>query len=263
MISLKSVLRRERTVTVAGLLGLVLVAWIYLWGGAGMGMSALDMTAFSLFPHTQVPVPGSMSAGWPVVVSMWWIMMIAMMTPSAAPLVLLYGLVLRRQASNGQNLFVLTCMLLAGYLLSWLGFAIVAAGFQLALQPAGLISEMTLWSRSRVLSAAILALAGLYQFSSLKHACLTKCRSPVRFLTEHWRPGRLGSLTLGLRHGAYCVGCCWMLMSLLFVGGVMNLVWIAALTIAVLIEKFSPAGTTIGKFSGALLLCWAAVTLLV
>ena len=263
MISVTSVLQREQTIIAAGLVGLVIVAWSFLWDGAGMGMSALDMTTLTLFPHMQVEVPGSMPVSWPVVISMWWIMMIAMMTPSAAPLILLYGLVLRNHTGNGKDVFALTFMLLAGYLFSWLAFAVVAAGCQEALQPAGLISEMMLWSRSRVLSASVLALAGLYQFSPLKHACLAKCRSPVRFLTDYWRPGRLGSLTLGLRHGAYCVGCCWMLMALLFVGGVMNLIWIAALTIVVLIEKLLPAGTNVGKFSGGLLLCWAVATLLV
>ena len=263
MIGVTTVLQRERAIVAAALVGLVLIAWFFLWDGAGMGMSALDMTTLSLFPHMQAEVPGGMPASWPVIISMWWVMMIAMMTPSAAPLILLYGLVLRRHTANGKDVFALTFMLLAGYLLSWLAFAVIAAGFQQALQPAGLISEMMLWSRSRVLSASILALAGLYQFSPLKHACLTKCRAPVRFLTDHWRPGRLGSLTLGLRHGAYCVGCCWMLMALLFVGGVMNLLWIVALTIVVLIEKLSPAGTNVGKFSGGLLLCWAVATLVV
>jgi predicted metal-binding membrane protein len=122
---------------------------------------------------------------------------------------------------------------------------------------------MMLWSRSKVLSALVLAMAGLYQFSPLKHACLAQCRSPVRFLTEYWRPGRLGSFILGVRHGAYCVGCCWMLMALLFVGGVMNLVWIAVLTAVVLMEKLLSAGEKIGRFSGGLLLIWAIATMLV
>lgn len=263
MISLAAVLQRERIIIVAGLAGLVAAAWFYLWAGAGMGMSALDMTTISLFPHLQAEVAGSMRVGYPVIILMWWIMMVAMMTPSSAPLVLLYGVVLRRHTKNGKDVFILTLVLLSGYLLSWLAFSVVAAAFQQALQPTGLISEMMLWSRSRTLSASVLALAGLYQLSPLKHACLSKCRSPVRFLTEYWQPGRWGSFTLGLRHGAYCVGCCWMLMALLFVGGVMNLVWIAVLTSIVLIEKLSPARAKIGQLTGGLLLCWAATTLFV
>ena len=263
MISPITILRYERTLIAAGLVGVVLVAWIYLWHGAGMGMSARDMTTLSLFPHLQAEVGGSMRADWPVVIAMWWVMMIAMMTPSSAPLILLYGVVLRRHAKTGKDIFIPTFLLLLGYLIAWLAFAVIAATFQQLLEPAGLISEMMLWSRSKVLSALVLAMAGLYQFSPLKHACLAQCRSPVRFLTEYWRPGHLGSFILGVRHGAYCVGCCWMLMALLFVGGVMNLVWIAVLTVVVLMEKLLSAGEKIGRFSGGLLLIWAIATMLI
>jgi predicted metal-binding membrane protein len=263
LIGIEAVLRRERAVISAGLAALVALAWVYLWQGAGMGMSALDMTTLSLFPHRQSDVMGEMDSTWPVVVAMWWVMMIAMMTPSAAPLVLLYGLVLRRHAAPGQNAYLPSLLLLAGYLVAWLAFAVAAAALQKSLQPAGLLSEMMLWSKSAALSASVLAAAGLYQFSDLKYACLAHCRSPVRFLTEYWRPGRFGSFVLGVRHGAYCVGCCWMLMALLFVGGVMNLIWIAMLTVVVLVEKLSPAGATVGKLSGGLLIAWAVATLLV
>jgi predicted metal-binding membrane protein len=259
----ESVLRRERAVVAAGLVAIVALAWAYVWQGAGMGMSAADMTGLSLFPHLQADDMGEMNSAWPVVIAMWWVMMIAMMTPSAAPLVLLYGLVLRRHEATGRNAYLLSLLLLAGYLLVWLAFAIIAASAQTALQPAGLLSEMMFWSKSAALSATILACAGLYQFSNLKHACLAQCRNPARFLTEHWRPGRLGSLILGVRHGAYCVGCCWMLMALLFVGGVMNLIWIAMLTLLVLVEKLTSPGETIGKLSGGLLIVWAVATLLV
>ena len=263
MIGIEGVLRRERVVISVGLAAVVALAWGYLWHGAGMGMSALDMTSLTLFPHRQTDAMGSMDAAWAVVITMWWVMMIAMMTPSAAPLILLYGVVLRRHTAAGQSAYVPTWLLLAGYLTVWLAFSVVAATLQKALQPAGLISEMMLWSRSATLSAAVLAAAGLYQLSPLKRACLTQCRSPVRFLTEHWRPGRFGSFMLGVRHGAYCVGCCWVLMALLFVGGVMNLIWIAALTLLVLVEKLSPVGEKIGKVSAGLLIVWAVATLLV
>jgi len=259
----ESVLRRERAVVAAGLAALIVAAWAGIWHGAGMGMNAMDMTALSLFPHLLPGDMGEMDSSWSIVIAMWWVMMIAMMTPSAAPLVLLYGTVLRRHEGNSRTAYLASLLLLAGYLLAWLAFASAAAAVQKALQPAGLLSEMMLWSRSAVLSAAILAFAGLYQFSGLKHACLAQCRSPVRFLTEHWRPGRFGSLWLGVRHGAYCVGCCWALMALLFVGGVMNLAWIAVLAALVLAEKLAPAGAAIGKWSGGLLLAWAAATLLV
>ena len=263
MISIEAVLRRERPVIAAGLAAVAALAWVYLWRGAGMGMSAIDMTTLSLFPHRQADVMGEMDSTWPVIVAMWWVMMIAMMTPSAAPLVLLYGLVLRRHAAPGHSAYLPSLLLLAGYLVVWLAFAVAAAALQKALQPAGLLSAMMLSSKSAALSAAVLAAAGLYQLSDFKHTCLAQCRDPVRFLTEHWRPGRFGSFVLGVRHGAYCVGCCWMLMALLFVGGVMNLIWIAMLTLVVLVEKLAPAGATIGKLSGGLLIVWAGATLLV
>jgi len=263
LISIEAVLRRERPVIAAGLAAVAALAWVYLWRGAGMGMSAIDMTTLSLFPHRQADVMGEMDSTWPVIVAMWWVMMIAMMTPSAAPLVLLYGLVLRRHAAPGHSAYLPSLLLLAGYLVVWLAFAVAAAALQKALQPAGLLSAMMLSSKSAALSAAVLAAAGLYQLSDFKHTCLAQCRDPVRFLTEHWRPGRFGSFVLGVRHGAYCVGCCWMLMALLFVGGVMNLIWIAMLTLVVLVEKLAPAGATIGKLSGGLLIVWAGATLLV
>ncbi|MDQ3189259.1 MAG: DUF2182 domain-containing protein [Pseudomonadota bacterium] len=263
MTGIEAVLRRERAVITAGLAAVVALAWVYLWQGAGMGMSAIDMTAASLFPHKQADVIGEMDSTWPVIIAMWCVMMIAMMTPSAAPLVLLYGRVLRHHAAPGQNAYLPSLLLLAGYLAVWFAFAVAAAALQKALQPAGLLSPMMLWSKSAALSAAVLCAAGLYQLSNLKHACLAQCRSPARFLTEHWRAGRFGSFMLGARHGVFCVGCCWMLMALLFVGGVMNLIWIAMLTLVVLVEKLAPAGATIGKLSGGLLIVWAGATLLV
>jgi predicted metal-binding membrane protein len=155
------VLRRERAVISAGLAAIVGLAWAYIWLGAGMGMSAIDMTALSLFPHRQHDVVGEMASTWPIIIAMWWVMMIAMMTPSAAPLILLYGLVLRRNAKLSQDVYIPSLLLLAGYLAAWLVFAVAAAALQMALQPAGLISQMMLWSKSATLSAALLAIAGL------------------------------------------------------------------------------------------------------
>jgi predicted metal-binding membrane protein len=266
VIQLEAVLRRERAVLAAGLAALVVLAWLYLWHGAGMGMSALDMTRTTLFPHREADPGGEMELTIPVVVLMWWVMMIAMMTPSAAPLVLLYTRVGRHRAAGdppAEAAIAPAAFLAVGYLLMWLLFSVVAATVQGLLQPAGLISGMMLWSKTAALSASVLAAAGLYQLSPLKQACLRHCRGPAQFLVNHWRPGRTGALLLGMRHGAYCIGCCWLLMALLFVGGVMNLVWIAVLTLFVLIEKLAPSGATIGKWSGALLLVWAAATLIV
>ncbi|NHL69057.1 DUF2182 domain-containing protein [Burkholderia ambifaria] len=263
MTPVDDVLGRERVVTLLGLTALAGACWAYLWTGAGTGMSALDMTAVALFPHRLADDMGAMAPSLATVILMWWVMMIAMMTPGAAPLVLLYRRVLRHHDPAGAESAFTSTFLLAGYLASWFAFSVVAAGLQMLLQPAGLISGMMLWSKSAVLSAIVLALAGIYQFSPLKQACLRQCRSPVRFLTTYWRPGITGSFLLGVRHGAYCVGCCWLLMALLFVGGVMNVVWIVALSLFVLIEKVLPGGERIGRALGVVLIAWAVATLLV
>ncbi|WP_193100439.1 DUF2182 domain-containing protein [Burkholderia sp. Z1] len=263
MIPLDNWLGRERVITLLGMAALVGICWFYLWTGAGTGMSALEMTTVALFPHRLADDMGSMDPSLPTVIVMWWVMMIAMMTPSAAPLVMLYRRVLRHRSADGAGSAFTSVSLLAGYLIAWLAFSIGAALLQKLLQPAGLISAMMLWSKSAVLSAIVLALAGLYQFSPLKRACLRQCRAPAGFLVAHWRPGVAGSFLLGARHGMYCVGCCWLLMALLFVGGVMNVVWIAALSLVVFAEKILPGGERIGRALGVVLIAWAGVTLIV
>ncbi|AOK19736.1 metal-binding protein [Burkholderia cepacia] len=262
MIGIDPLFRHERVVTLLGMAALVGVCWFYLWTGAGTGMSALDMTAATLFPHRLPHGIGSMDPSLPTVIAMWWVMMIAMMTPSAAPLVMLYRRVLRHYGAADGASSASSLALLAGYLTIWLAFSIAAASLQKVLQPTGLISAMMLWSKSALLSAIVLAAAGIYQLSPFKRACLTQCRSPVQFLTTHWRPGVAGSFLLGLHHGLYCVGCCGLLMALLFVGGVMNVVWIAALSVFVFAEKILPGGERIGRALGIVLIAWAGATLL-
>ncbi|ABO57973.1 DUF2182 domain-containing protein [Burkholderia sp. SIMBA_043] len=263
MIPVDELFGRERVVTLLGMAALVAACWGYLWTGAGTGMSALDMTAVALFPHRLAGGIGRMDPSAATVILMWWVMMIAMMTPGAVPLVLLYRRVLRQSGGRRDGSAWSSACLLAGYLAAWFAFSVAAATLQMLLQPAGLISGLMLWSKSAALSAIVLALAGAYQFSPLKRACLRQCRSPVRFLATHWRPGMWGVFVLGLRHGAYCVGCCWMLMALLFVGGVMNVVWIVTLSLVVLVEKVLPGGERAGRALGAVLIGWAIATLLV
>lgn len=263
MSSIEGLLRHERTITAFGLIAVIALAWLYLWSGAGMGMSALDMTAIALFPHRLADAAGAMNPSLATAILMWWTMMIAMMTPSAAPLVLLYRRVLRHYGAAGTATAVPSLVLLAGYLTAWLAFSVGMALLQNVLQPTGLMSGMMLWSKNALFSAAILGAAGVYQFSPFKRACLKQCRSPVNFLMTHWRPGVSGSFMLGIEHGAYCVGCCWMLMALLFVGGMMNLVWIAALSFFVFLEKLLPVGEYVGRVLGGVLIVWAGVTLLV
>jgi predicted metal-binding membrane protein len=261
MNGIERLLGRGRAVTALGIAAVVASSWFYLWTGAGIGMSAPEMTAVALFPH-RLPASGSMDPSLSTAIVMWWVMMIAMMTPSAAPLILLYRRVLRHHGSAQAASAVQSACLLAGYLSAWLAFSVCAALLQQALEPSGLISSMMLWSRSAWLSAAVLAAAGAYQFSPLKRACLTQCRSPVKFLTEYGRPGALNGFALGARHGLYCIGCCWLLMALLFVGGIMNLAWIGALSLIVFVEKIVPGGERIGRMLGVVLLVWAGATLI-
>lgn len=272
--------RRERILMLTGLSALCTLGWLYLATGAGLGMSAAETTHWALFPHRQAAVdaastmagmdmastgPGWDMRMWMLMIAMWWIMMAAMMVPSAAPTILLYARVHRHAAARGpkQSGLAPTSAFLSGYMLVWLGFSAAAAISYWALERLGLISAINMSSQSRWLSAMVLIAAGLYQLTPLKNTCLSQCRAPVSFLSRHWRPGSLGALRLGAMHGAFCVGCCWMLMALLFVGGVMNFFWIAALAMLVLIEKLLPPGRWIGRGVGILLLAWGAATLIV
>ena len=193
------------------------------------------------------------SPSWPLVAAMWAVMMVAMMLPSAAPAILLYGAVHRRSLRVGTPP---TAAFLAGYLACWTGFALLAAALQVALERAALASPMTMALASREAAAGLLIAAGLYQLSPLKNACLGRCRSPAQFLSRHYWPGAWGAARLGLLHGAFCVGCCWMLMALLFVGGVMNLAWIALLALLVAAEKLLPKGEWIARIAGLAMIVW-------
>lgn len=276
-LSLERLLRRDRAITLAGLVALCVLAWFYLLAGAGLDMSAWDMTTLSLFPHLQAggataSMPGmDMSgtqrpaSGWGLMLAMWWIMMIAMMLPAAAPTILLYARVYRHAGTQAaaEHQVAPTGAFAAGYLLVWLFFAALATALHWALERSGLISDMMMGSQSRLLSAAVLLAAGAYQLSPLKNACLAHCRAPASFLALHWRPHASGALRLGMLHGAYCVGCCWVLMLLLLVGGVMNLVWIIALAVLVLTEKVAPAGGWAARGAGLVLIAWGVATLAV
>lgn len=187
-----------------------------------------------------------------IVVIMWWVMMVAMMIPSASPTILLYAHVHRH--SIGLETAPPTAVFLGGYLASWLAFALIAAGLQL-----WLVSPMSMTLANRQIAAGLLIAAGLYQLSPFKEACLRRCRSPALFLSRHYRPGPLGALRLGMLHGAYCVGCCWLLMALLFVGGVMNLAWVAGLTLLVAAEKLLPGGLWLARIAGVSMIVWGSV----
>jgi predicted metal-binding membrane protein len=270
----ESALRRDRWIVIVGLAAMTLLSWAYILAGAGTGMSLWAMTSASLFPHRMAEMPmGSMPMQpdawtpgyWVIMLLMWWIMMIAMMTPSAAPMILLCVRA-TRHAQAGERLeqgAVPTAAFAGGYLLAWLGFSLIATLLMWALARTAFTSAMTMSSTSAWLSAAILIFAGLYQLSPLKHVCLQRCRNPADFLSRHWRPGPLGALRMGLEHGLFCIGCCWVLMALLFVGGIMNVLWIGVLALFVILEKLAPHGPTFARLGGIVLLAWGATTLLV
>lgn len=261
----ETLLRRERRIVLAGLLLITGLAWAWVLVGSGTGMSAFHMTTWRFPPPLHDGMVENWTIGYAVVMFfMWWIMMIAMMTPSAAPLVLLYARAYRHEQRLGKlpEGTVPTFVFVLGYLLSWACFSLVATGLQWGLERAGLLHQMWMWSINPYLTAALLIAAGLYQFTPLKLACLQHCRSPAQYLAEHFQPGAPGALRLGWKHGLYCLGCCWFLMALLFAGGIMNLLWIAGLAIYVLLEKLAPQGQLIARVAGLAMVLvglWVAV----
>jgi predicted metal-binding membrane protein len=257
-----------------GLVALSVLAWLYVLAGAGTGMPAWHMISLSLFPHRlgEMPMGGMVAhsgawspAYWLIALLMWWVMMVAMMTPSAAPMILLYARATRHAQAGGrmQPGVVATASFAGGYLLAWLAYSGAATLLMWLLERSGVLAVTRMGSTSAWLSAGLLIVAGLYQFSSLKTACLQTCRTPAEFLSRHWRPGASGALRMGLAHGTYCVGCCWALMALLFVGGVMNLLWIAILAMFVLAEKLAPQGPWMSRLAGLILVLWGLATLMI
>jgi predicted metal-binding membrane protein len=196
--------------------------------------------------------------------SMWWLMMIAMMLPSAAPMVLLHAAVTRKGLARADDagpkapshrLLSATTAFIAGYLVMWGAFSLVAVVAQWALERGELLSAMMM-STSKLLGSGLLLAAGVWQLTPLKTVCLRHCRSPISFLSAHWRPGVGGAFRMGTKHGVFCLGCCWFLMALLFYGGVMNLIWIIGLALFVLAEKMMPAGVAFGRVTGLLFIAW-------
>jgi len=180
---------------------------------------------------------------------MWAVMMVAMMVPSASPMIETYARIARAHSSaSAYNVWLFA----AAYIVVWALFSAGATAGQIALQRGALITSG--FVTTPLISGIILAIAGLYQLTPLKQACLGHCRSPIGFFTTEWRAGAAGAFKMGLKHGAFCVGCCWMLMALLFVLGVMNLLWVAAISVFVLLEKVTPYGRAIARITGVAML---------
>jgi predicted metal-binding membrane protein len=220
-------LRHERALIACTVALLTAIGWAYLIQDIEMAGMEPPLTAL---------------------IAMWWLMMLAMMLPSAAPAVLLYAKV--RRSRDDDAAIAKTWVFLTGYLVVWLCFSIAAALTQ------SLVIDASMILRDSSIPGALLIVAGVYQLSPLKSACISQCRSPGQFISRHWRSGWAGAVRLGVIHGAYCVGCCWLLMGLLFVGGVMNLLWVIGLSVLVAAEKLLPAKLLLPKISGVALISW-------
>lgn len=249
--TLEAMLRRDRGIVLLGLAGITLLAWAYIV------YLARDMnTGMAMSSDMGMPLVQSWgSVDFALMFVMWAVMMTAMMVPTAAPMVLVYAN-LNRKRRDSQPAVTLTAVFLLGYLVIWSAFAALATVAQWSLHIGALLSPMMV-TTSSIVGGVLLLAAGIFQWSPIKYACLANCRTPIGFLMTEWRDGRRGALAMGIRHGLYCLGCCWVLMSLLFVLGVMNLLWIAALAGFVLMEKVAPKGHLVSRLSGLLLIGWS------
>lgn len=266
--ALEATLRRDRWVVAAGLTGLAALAWITL---ARLALAMPDMRGPSMSsmpampPMSSMPaissMPPSLSgmamapawgpADFVIAFAMWVVMMVAMMVPSAAPVLLLFA-TLNRRRREPQQPAIPTAVFLLGYLAVWSAFSVLATLAQAVLHQASLLSA-SIAATSAWISGGLLVLAGVYQWTPLKAACLAACRSPLAFLMTRWRDGASGAVLMGARHGLYCLGCCWLLMALLFVAGVMNLLWVAVIAVFVLVEKTVRGGPWAGRLAGGAL----------
>ncbi len=242
---IETALKRDRLIVLLGLAVIAMLAWAYTVHEA-WEMNTMDIETCM----------GLSAKSWgltdlTLLFLMWTVMMAAMMIPSVSQMVLLYARTMRMRG-HGGGVVKLTGVFVLGYLTSWTGFSLLAALAQWGLHEAALISPMMV-STSHLLGGAILIAAGVFQWTPLKHACLSHCRSPLGFLMTEWREGTRGAFVMGLRHGTYCVGCCWLLMAVLFVTGVMNLLWVAIIAAFVLIEKLAPSGQWVARTAGVLL----------
>ena len=243
------VLSRDRWVVLAALAAVVALAWAYL-ARVVLAQPAMDMDAVAM---AAMPPPVWDAGYFAATLAMWIVMMIGMMLPSAAPTVLLFD-ALRMHGDPGRRRdHRATAIFAAGYVLAWVAFSVFATTAQWALSATKLLSAM-MAGKSPLFAGSLLVIAGVYQFTRWKTACLSQCRSPAEFLVRHGRPGPLGPLLMGVQHGVQCIGCCWALMALLFAFGVMNLLWVAALAVFVFIEKLTPAGPLIGRIGGLLMI---------
>ena len=258
--ALESLLKRDRYIVVAGILLVAAIAWAYTvyLARSNAGMGGMDMAMGGMAMADMRSWGG---ADFLLMFLMWAVMMTAMMVPTATPMILTFAAVNRRRRANRQP-FVSTGVFLAGYVAVWTAFSVLATLGNWGLHQASLLSSMMGETTNSYLGGSLLLAAGAFQWSPLKFACLNHCRSPMGFVMTSWREGKAGAIRIGLEHGAYCLGCCWVLMALLFVLGIMNLAWIAALAAVVLAEKVLPKAEWFSRASGLALAAWGILTIL-
>ena len=258
--AVESLIQRDKVITIIAIAVLVGATLTYTVLGVGMNMSAIQMTPGLGQSQMSMPNMSAMKnmAATPAVWSfnysvlmffMWWTMMIAMMLPSASPMILLYTALIRR-TKKAKSIIRQVTSFICGYLLAWAAFSLFAAALQSQLELRDWMSPMMMEATNIYLAAGILIAAGVYQLTPLKTVCLEKCRQPASFLANYKNTWVNSPLRIGLVHGFYCVGCCWFLMGLLFFGGIMNLYWIVGLIIFVAIEKLHEKGVIFGKILG-------------
>jgi predicted metal-binding membrane protein len=248
-VALQRLPARERIIVLSGLVGCAMLAWIYVLY-MSWGMAHMDEASLAIMPR--MTNWGAVDLG--LVLVMWAVMMAAMMLPSSIPMVLSFAALAHQRRARGLP-YVKTSVFVLGYLAVWAGFSFLATFAQWGLLEARLVTPMMV-SATPWLAGALLVAAGAFQLTPWKHRCLTRCTSPFGFLLNEWRDGAVGAWVMGFRHGLFCLGCCGALMALLFVFGVMNTLWVAALSIYVMLEKLLPRARWLPFAAGPLLIVW-------
>ena len=261
--SFERILKHDRVVVLSALIVVMMLAWIYTIAGVGMKMNALQMSSMPNLITSDAPIMINYhswdSMQFILMLAMWWLMMIAMMLPSATPTILLAA-ALNRRSQSGKAPYGKTAYFTVGYLTAWFIFSLIAVFCQWLLEYTGIMTNM-MQNSSQLLAAGLLVMAGIWQYTPIKQACLRHCRSPVDFLTRYRRPRNTGAFIMGLHHGAYCLGCCWFLMGLLFVVCIMDVYWIIGLTLFILIEKLFSKGPLFGQVSGIVMIAAGIIIL--
>lgn len=245
--SVEAVFKRDRAVIGSGVVAASLIAWVYMY------YMATDAGHTAHFAHPAHPHLHPWGLGdLALLFVMWTVMMVGMMLPTASRVILVFATTSRRQR-EARRPYAPTAVFVGGYLAVWTAYSVLATVLQWGLHAAALLTP-AMESASPVFGAAVLLVAGAFQWTRLKYSCLTHCRSPMSFLLSGWREGLSGAFLMGVRHGAYCVGCCWAIMALMFVTGVMSVFWAAVLTAFLLVEKIAPGGRHVGQAAGTLLM---------